>query len=103
MSTDMLSKFIGEVMTIDASQPGFGSGSTGIIGSLSPTYDVVNDLRKNIYTFASEYHKSNLSKGELKNLANKIEGSLQALSSFSVISQKKLDSLLSELDNLTEE
>jgi predicted amidohydrolase len=102
MSNEAMRAFVGQVMEINATMPGMGSASSGILGMGTSGDKTVYQLKKTVLEFAAEHDKSNPDKALLEDLAGKIEGFIQTLQIFSVVSEERYDQLMKNLQALTQ-
>lgn len=101
MSDNKLGKFVREALGINAVMPGTGVSAAGLMGAMSPRQSLVEDLKKQVHTFAAEYSKNEPNQAAIKEMFREIEGTIYGLRSFSVIDDTQTDNLISQLKDLT--
>jgi hypothetical protein len=100
MSTIELNQFLEKLMKIDVGYAGMGGGSVGIVGATGTNDQVINSLRKNAISFATECAKKNSDPKILNELADQLQGSINATKLISGISDSKRDVLTDGLESL---
>jgi len=102
MNSESLNTFIAKIMNIHATTAGMGGASAGIFGTTSLGDESVQQLKRVVMAFASEYRKDAKSKATL-DLAKEAEGLLRTLQVVSVITGERCDQLISELHAFLEQ
>jgi hypothetical protein len=100
MNSKALDDFVHNIIEIKAMTPGMGSASAGIVGAGAIGDRETYDLKRKAIAFAAEYRSQDTVSKQMTVLAHEMEGSLQVLSTLSVITEDHCDQLRSELQDL---
>jgi hypothetical protein len=100
MSSETIRTFVHQIMDINATFPGIGTASSGVLGTTAPGDQTVFQLKRAVVAFASEYGKSSFDKKLVEKLAREIDGFLQTLQVVSVITDDRYKQLITDLQNL---
>lgn len=97
-SSTALNSFIENIMSTKDLK--MGGASAGIIGSSNGNSIIELNLKKSVIAFATEYQKQNTNKKDLIVLADEVNRNIQTAHMVSLISDKKFDELLDQLEDL---
>jgi hypothetical protein len=101
MNTEDLAAFVTKAMGINATTAGMGTASAGVVGMSSIGDSTVNELKRAVVGFATEYRKDSTSE-PTQRLGKEIEGLLSTLQVMSVITDARCEQLTDDLHDLIE-